>query len=244
MGVVRKAVGRRLRRGDPLAAAGRLLVRRQAEVGRRLRRGDRPPDDITQTREYWIEKAGGTVETAVDAICDGYGPAEFAEQSSPRLPILAELRGDMAVMDLCCGMGRTCRRVAPLVKEYHGVDFAEGMLSKAREYNANVPNAFFHANDGRTLGGFADHTLDLVYCELAYQHMPRGTQEAYTAEALRVLRGGGLFFVQLPRAEFYVGADNSLTGGDIRRLLSGFASAGGSIDETGQYWLARAAKRA
>ena len=96
----------------------------------------------------------------------------------------------MAVLDLCCGMGRTCRHVAPLVKEYHGVDFAEGMIAKAREYNAGVPNASFHVNDGRSLGGFADGTFDLVYCELAYQHMPKGTQAAYTSEVHRVLRNG------------------------------------------------------
>lgn len=220
------------------------MGRIRTAIGRRLRRMDPPPSDLSLTQEYWIEKAGGSIETAVNAICDGYGPDKFAEQSSSRLPIDDELRKDMVVMDLCCGMGRTCRHVAPLVKEYHGVDFVEGMLSKAREYNRGVPNATFHANDGRTLGGFADGTFDLVYCELAYQHMSKKVQKAYTAEVLRILKSGGLFFVQLPRAEFYADDDYALSGDDIRRLLSGFASAGGSVDESGQYWMARAIKRA
>lgn len=191
----------------------------------------------------WIEKAGGSVETAVNAICDGYGPDKFAEQSSSRLPIDAELRSDMVVMDLCCGMGRTCRHVAPLVKEYHGVDFVEGMISKARDYNRGVPNATFHINDGRTLSDFADGTFDLVYCELAYLHMSKKTQKAYTAEVLRTLKaGGGLFFVQLPRAEFYGSAEPTLSYDDIRRLLSRFAGVSGSVDESEQFWMARAAK--
>ena len=217
-------------------------------IGRALRGGrdrgggDPPPADRTLTREYWVEAAAAPDEETINAICDGCDPHEFGEQAASRLPLYADLRGDMAVLDLCCGMGRTCRHVAPLVKEYHGVDFAEGMIAKAREYNAGVPNATFHVNDGNSLGGFADGTFDLVYCELAYQHMPKRTQAAYTSEVLRVLRSGGLFFAQLPRAEFYEGAEYALDEGEIRRLFSGFASAGGSVDKSGQYWMGRAVK--
>ena len=215
-------------------------------IGRALRRRapPRPTADRTLTKEYWDEAAAAPDEKTINAICDGYGPREFGEQAASRLPLYGDLRADMAVLDLCCGMGRTCRHVAPLVKEYHGVDFAEGMIAKARDYNAGVPNATFHVNDGRTLGGFADGAFDLVYCELAYQHMPKETQAAYTSEALRVLRGGGLFFAQLPRAEFYSGAEYALTDAEIRGLLSGFASADGSVDKSGQYWMARAVKGA
>ena len=211
-------------------------------VSRRIRRRDLPPSDRSLTKEYWVEAAAAPDEETVNLICDGCGPREFAEQSASRLPLYGDLRDSMTVLDLCCGMGRTCRHIAPLVREYHGVDFAEGMVAKAREYNKGIPNATFHANDGRTLKGFADATFDLVYCELAYQHMPKKTQKSYTAEVLRVLRPGGLFFAQIPRAEFYTGAEYALTEGDIRALLSGFASAGGSVDESGQYWMARAAK--
>ena len=203
-----------------------------------------PPADRTLTKEYWVEAAAAPDKETINAICDGYGPREFGEQAASRLPLYNDLRGDMAVLDLCCGMGRTCRHVAPLVKEYHGVDFAEGMIAKAREYNAGVPNATFHVNDGHSLAGFADGTFDLVYCELAYQHMPKKTQEQYTSEALRVLRDGGLFHAQLPRSEFYAGAEYALAGAEIRDLLSGFASAGGSVDKSGQYWMARAVKGA
>lgn len=203
-----------------------------------------PPSDRTLTKEYWVEAAAAPDAETMNAICDGCGPREFGEQAASRLPLYKDLRADMAVLDLCCGMGRTCRHVAPLVKEYHGVDFAEGMIAKARDYNAGVANATFHVNDGRSLAGFADRTFDLVYCELAYQHMPKRTQAAYTSEVLRVLRGGGLFFAQLPRAEFYADIEYALTDAEIRGLLSGFASAGGSVDKSGQYWMARAVKGA
>lgn len=211
-------------------------------IGRAFRARNTTPSDRTLTKEYWDEAAAAPDEVTINAICDGCGPREFDDQAASRLPLYDDLQSDMAVLDLCCGMGRTCRHVAPLVREYHGVDFAEGMITKARNYNASVSNAAFHVNDGRTLSGFADCTFDLVYCELAYQHMPKKMQIAYTSEVLRILRSGGLFFVQLPRAGFYASAECALDEREISRLFSGFANAGGSVDKSGQYWMARAIK--
>lgn len=222
----------------PKGVLGRVLR------SRAFRRRDPSQPDRTLTKEYWAEAAAAPDEETINAICDGYGPREFGEQAASRLPLYGDLRGDMAVLDLCCGMGRTCRHVAPLVKEYHGVDFVEGMITKARGYNKGVPNATFHVNDGISLGGFADGAFDLVYCELAYLHMPKKTQRAYTSEVIRILGDGGLFFVQIPRAEFYAGAEYALTDGEIRDLLAGFASASGSVDKSGQWWVARAVKGA
>lgn len=220
----------------PKGMLGRVLRSRV------FRRRDPPQSDRTLTKEYWTEEAAAPDEETINAIGDGYGPREFGEQAASRLPLYSDLRGDMAVLDLCCGMGRTCRHVAPLVKEYHGVDFVEGMITKARGYSKGVPNATFHVNDG-ILGGFADGAFDLVYCELAYLHMPKKTQSAYTS-VIRILGEGGLFFVQIPRAEFYAGAEYALTDGGIRGLLARFASASGSVDKSGQYWMAQAVKGA
>lgn len=134
-------------------------------------------------------------------------------------------------------MGRTCRRVARLVRECHGVDFVPCMIDKALEHNKDVHNAVFHVNDGTTLGGFEDGTFDVVYSELAFQHMPKSTQWSYAAEAARVLKKGGRFFAQLSRSEFYKGAEHALTEAEAREMLSPFASAG--LVQTKAYWLAR-----
>lgn len=143
-------------------------------------------------------------------------------------------------MDLACGMGRTCRHVAREAKEYHGVDFIPDMIAKARRYNRGVPNATFHVNDGTTLGGFGDGTFGLVYSEYAFQHMPADVQRSYVGESLRVLEDGGLFLAQLPRADFYGDADNTMTNDGARRLLSGFG--GIEIEPSETYWCARATK--
>lgn len=202
----------------------------------RIRRRRAVPDPLC-TREYWEDAAGGSVEKAVHAICDGYGLQQFADSGGVHFDG-SELGSSHVVLDLACGMGRTCKYVAGRVKEYHGVDFIPEMIAKAREHNRGVTNATFHVNDGRTLGGFADATFDVAYSELAFQHMTKDVQRSYAAEAARVLKGGGLFFAQLPRAEFYPGAEYALAEDEARGLLSPFASA--DLVRTEAYWLARA----
>ena len=208
-------------------------------VSRALRRMQRNDDgrDLTLTREYWEDAAGGSIGKAVNAICDGYDTQQFAGSGGVHFDE-SELDSAHAVLDLACGMGRTCKRVAGRVSEYHGVDYIPEMIAKAREYNKDVPNAMFHVNDGRTLGEFVDDTFDVVYSELAFQHMPKDIQQSYAAECARVLKGGGRFFAQLPRMEFYRNAEYALTEAEARSLLSPFASV--DLVCTEAYWLARA----
>lgn len=200
-----------------------------------MRRKRAPLSDMT--REYWEDAAGGSVEKAVNAICWGYDPQQFAEQGGVHFDE-SELGASHVVLDLACGMGRTCRRVAGMCREYHGVDFIPEMVAKASEYNKGVHNAVFHVNDGRTLSGFADATFDIVYSELAFQHMSKDVQRSYAAEAERVLKGGGLFFAQLARMEFHNNVEYALTEAEARGLLSPFASV--DLICTEAYWLARA----
>ena len=194
--------------------------------------------DPTLTKEYWVEAAQGSDDKAAVAICNGTGMRELEEFDTPHFD--AHLARGRIVMDLACGMGRTCRQVAREAKEYHGVDFIPDMVAKARRYNKGIPNAVFHVNDGATLGGFADSSFGLVYSEFAFQHMPADVQESYAVESLRVLEDDGLFLAQLPRADFYTGSDNAMTEEGARRLLSGFCSV--EIEPSETYWLARATK--
>ena len=203
----------------------------------RVYRSIRPRGDPTLTKKYWDSAASGSDDRAAIAICDGTGMRELEEFTATHFdPLLARGR---IVMDLACGMGRTCRYVAREAKEYHGVDFIPDMIAKARRYNHGVPNAEFHVNDGATLSGFADGSFGLVYSEFAFQHMPSDVRGSYARESLRVLEDGGMFLAQLPRADVYKGS-NSLTEGGARRLLSGFDSV--EIEPSETYWCARATK--
>ena len=215
-----------------------IVGRARARIGRfRDRRpaGD-GPRDRSLTKEYWEEAAGGSVETAVDAICDGFDMKQFESLGEVHFDP-SELGPDMVVLDLACGMGRTCKQVAGAVAEYHGVDFVPGMIDKARRHNEGVRNAAFLVNDGATLKEFADGTFDVVYSELAFQHMPKATQRSYASEAARVLKDGGKFFAQLPKVDFYPGAEYALDEDEARSLLAAFRKV--DLGDHQAYWLAR-----
>ena len=155
-------------------------------------------------KDYWEKAAHGGVKKTMNKICDGFDQKSF-ETKKESIIFLEEfqLTKDSVVLDLACGMGRTCRWVAPKVKEDVGVDFIPEMIEKAKKYNADFPNAKFLVNDGKMLNIFSDKIFDLVYCEIAFQHMPRDVQKSYVNEVYRILKEKGTFFVQLPRIEYY-----------------------------------------
>jgi len=155
-------------------------------------------------KDYWKKAAHGSVEKTMNKICDGFDQQSF-ETKKESIIFFEEFQPtkDSVVLDLACGMGRTCRWVAPKVKEYVGVDFIPEMIEKSKKYNPDYPNAKFLVNDGKTLDIFSDRTFDIAYCEIAFQHMPRDIQKSYVNEVYRILKDNGIFFLQLPRIEYY-----------------------------------------
>jgi ubiquinone/menaquinone biosynthesis C-methylase UbiE len=174
-------------------------------------------------KDYWEKAAYGSVKKTMNKICDGFDQKSF-ETKKESIIFLEEfqLTKDFVVLDLACGMGRTCRWVAPKVKEYVGVDFIPEMIEKAKKYNPDFPNVKFLVNDGKTLNIFSDKIFDLVYCEIAFQHMPRDVQKSYVSEVYRILKDGGTFFVQLPRIEYYKDSTFAFSKEEADSLLKNF----------------------
>ena len=170
--------------------------------------------------EYWEKAASGSDAKAMEKICTGFNEEDF-ETKKESLVFMKEFQVSPQdeVLEIACGMGRTCRWVAPKVKQYTGIDFIPQMIEKAKSYNSSFSNAKFVLNDGRTLNMFPDDTFDVVYCELAFQHMTKDVQQSYTDETYRVLKKGGSFFVQLPKLEFYKDSAFALSKEEVDNLL-------------------------
>ncbi len=129
---------------------------------------------------------------------------------------------EMKVLDLACGMGRTCRWVAPHVKEYVGADFIPEMIEKAKSYNSSYSNAKFFVTDGKALNIFDDNTFDIIYSDLAFQHMVKSIQKSYSDDVYRVLKNEGLFYVQLPKIEYYKDDIFALTKKEYNDIMQKF----------------------
>jgi len=193
-----------------------MLRKTKAALRKKLKPTDR-------TEKYWKKAASKDVESVMESICDQFDKKTFEEKKEALIfSQKVKLDKKMKVLDLACGMGRTCKWVSPHVKEYWGVDFIPEMIEKAKEYNKGFKNTKFLVNDGITLNILDDEYFDLAYSELAFQHMLKPVQESYTKDLHRVLKKGGLFYVQIPRIEYYNDASYSRTREETDQLFSQF----------------------
>jgi len=71
-----------------------------------------------RTEKYWKKAASKDVESVMEAICDNFDMDTF-ETKKEALIFSQNIKLDkkMKVLDLACGMGRTCKWVAPYVDE-------------------------------------------------------------------------------------------------------------------------------
>lgn len=102
-------------------------------------------------------------------------------------------------LDFGCGVGRLSRALAAHFEQVVGVDISDVMISQARELNLDVPKCSFQVLDGRTLGGFADRSFDLIYSWIVLQHIAnRQAIEGRIYDFMRLLADGGILVFQLP----------------------------------------------
>ncbi|MCB9851173.1 MAG: methyltransferase domain-containing protein [Phycisphaerales bacterium] len=163
---------------------------------------------LADTRKFW--DAGSEFEARYRRICsspdfDATEDAEalealWAEETERALPQILQgvpLAADWTCVEIGCGIGRLMRMIAPRCKRMIGFDLSERMASWSREYLADVPNAEVRVNDGKSLAGIADASVDFVYSHLAFQHITLfEVVDAYLAEIRRVLKPGGYCRIQ------------------------------------------------
>ena len=96
------------------------------------------------------------------------------------------------VVEVGCGIGRFVAALAGEVAHVTGLDVSEGMIARARERCAGVPNVRLHVSSGRDLSGLGDGSADLVLGADVFPYLVQaGVAGAHLAEAARVLRPGG-----------------------------------------------------
>jgi SAM-dependent methyltransferase len=123
----------------------------------------------------------------------------FLESELRRLPIQSRDRQGAVVnygraLEIGCGPGRLMKPLSRHFSEIHGVDVSDEMIRLAGERLRDIPHAHVRANNGATLGQFADQWFDFVYSYAVFQHIPsREVVLEYMNEIRRVLTPGGIF---------------------------------------------------
>jgi SAM-dependent methyltransferase len=137
---------------------------------------------------------------AHDAILTGATAESFERTGESDAAMIRRYLPERAVvLNIGCGVGRVERYLAPHVAEMWAVDVSGEMIARARERLAGLPNVHLReiGND-EFLRGFEAGRFDLVFSFLVLQHLAREDAYLYLREAFRVLKPGGVLFVQFP----------------------------------------------
>jgi malonyl-CoA O-methyltransferase len=104
---------------------------------------------------------------------------------------LGNLRCD-SILEIGCGTGKNTTLLAQIGRHVAAIDFSPGMIEQARA-KLSVDNVTFALADITHAWPFRDQSFDLIVCDLVLEHI---SDLAFVwAEAVRVLRTGGRFFV-------------------------------------------------
>jgi SAM-dependent methyltransferase len=106
-------------------------------------------------------------------------------------------------LDFGCGVGRLSQALAEHFQSVVGVDIAESMVQRAREFNRFGDRVVYLANVTDDLRMLDSDSFDLVYSNITLQHIPPEHGKNYIREFLRVLRPGGLALFQVPSGQPY-----------------------------------------
>ena len=138
---------------------------------------------------------------------DDYGwPQDGEEWSTPwgnsemhwrgtLLPRIGRWLPAGSVVEIAPGRGRWTRFLLPLAERLHLVDQSPECINRCKERFANAPALTFEVNDGRTLRGVPDASVDFLFTYDSLVHAELDVMKAYLAEFRRTLKPGGFAFV-------------------------------------------------
>jgi hypothetical protein len=104
------------------------------------------------------------------------------------------------VLDVGCGEGELARRLAQAGARVIGLDPLAVAIERARDAGPASAAARFVEGSAEALP-FPAASFDVVVFFNSLHHVPPESLDAALAEAARVLRGGGVLYVQEPLAE-------------------------------------------
>ena len=148
-------------------------------------------------------------------VAEAYATA--SDLYAPEKAIIDLLRselGKLCVLDLGIGGGRTTKHLAPLVKEYIGVDYSPEMIEACRRRFPKLAQAgAFKVCDARAMQIFPDNYFDLVLFSFnGIDYVSHQDRERILDEVSRVCRSDGLFVFSSHNLDSDVSAKFSISG--------------------------------
>ncbi len=140
-----------------------------------------------------------TTEDAVAAV-DGSTSEEVLRHTgrwaAEQVRVALDVQADDHVLELGCGVGRIGRELSPHCGHWIGVDISENMINHAQTRLAERQNASFHQLTRTSLDMLEDDSIDKAYSIAVFCHMDKEDLYLYLRELNRIIRPGGLIFVE------------------------------------------------
>jgi ubiquinone/menaquinone biosynthesis C-methylase UbiE len=113
------------------------------------------------------------------------------KQSVVETFIAPNVSGDAVVLEIAPGHGRWTREVIDRCKAMILVDVSPNCIDFCRDLFAQRGNVTYVVNDGTSLPGVKDNSVDFIWSYDAFVHMDESTIDAYLGEMQRVLAPRG-----------------------------------------------------
>ena len=149
-------------------------------------------------KDFWNSQASSP-ESAISAV-DGSQSEDVVQHtgrwSAEQVRAALDIGPDDRVLELGCGIGRIGRELAPRCRSWTGVDISENMIAYAGQRMAELDNVTFHKLQRSSLEMLADDSIDKAYSIAVFCHMDKEDLYLYLKDLWRVVRPGGLIYVE------------------------------------------------
>ncbi|HEX8224555.1 MAG TPA: class I SAM-dependent methyltransferase [Allosphingosinicella sp.] len=123
-----------------------------------------------------------------------WGGAE-TQWHSTILPRIRRFLPARRVLEIAPGRGRWSGYLIAQAESYHGIDVAPECVAYCRKRFVDAGHARFDANDGQSLPGIEDGSIDFAFSYDSLVHVEIDTLNAYSRELARTLAPDGVAFI-------------------------------------------------
>lgn len=176
--------------GDELAAIPGILQFRTLDDGRLQR--------LYELRAQYLDWELGTGYLGMFARHPGTRYT-FIRRLEELLRMLPDIQPEFRILEVGCGAGLVCLKIAPLARLVVGIDVSPAALNFANRVKAHqgCANVIFQQASAERLA-FRDQVFDVVLCSEVLEHLPHPEQAL--REMRRVTKPSGQVILSTPAA--------------------------------------------
>ena len=153
---------------------------------------------INNYKDSWNNRvtSAKTGAIAVDGSTDEATLVSNGEWTAAQLRAALDIQPSDTVLELGCGVARIGKQLAKDCAHWIGTDISENMIEQAKARTADLDNVSFKALTRNDLSAIEDASIDKLYSVAVLCHMDKEDLFNYMREVQRVLKPGGITYLE------------------------------------------------